>query len=299
MGLARAAEDSFRPSGFGLHLDDNPLPAPYPQLIAGGQPEATRRVLAWLRGELEPEPPADPPPPPDIPPPLPEQGAGPHVILDEEGRLAPAPPEDLDREGNNLRLLRQLHPLLRDLARELVADLSAGNRPHPRLRDRAVAYLAQIDRDLAATDFAALYFQGVRLANAADAAEREIARGEQPPMSEAIREELTSLLQTHGTFILATVEGAEALELEARHRRDREEEARFRDAALRLATGLQASSGVAQPVIADLSVQAAEEIGRGPNPVRSAAIGTATIRNVSMREEVPPWPLPSSSRRGT
>ena len=38
----------------GLWLDTNPLPDPYPILIAAGQPSATQNVLAWLRGELDP-----------------------------------------------------------------------------------------------------------------------------------------------------------------------------------------------------------------------------------------------------
>jgi hypothetical protein len=36
-----------------LDLGGNQLPVPYPEFLALGQPEATRRVLAYLRGELE------------------------------------------------------------------------------------------------------------------------------------------------------------------------------------------------------------------------------------------------------
>ncbi|WP_168858331.1 leucine-rich repeat domain-containing protein [Bradyrhizobium brasilense] len=37
----------------GLYLERNPLPDPFPRLIASGQPAATANVLAWLRGELD------------------------------------------------------------------------------------------------------------------------------------------------------------------------------------------------------------------------------------------------------
>lgn len=37
----------------GLHIEDNPLPSPYPALIAVGQPEATANVLAYLRGKRD------------------------------------------------------------------------------------------------------------------------------------------------------------------------------------------------------------------------------------------------------
>jgi Leucine-rich repeat (LRR) protein len=38
----------------GIWVDNNPLPDPYPTLIARSQPSATVNVLAWLRGELDP-----------------------------------------------------------------------------------------------------------------------------------------------------------------------------------------------------------------------------------------------------
>jgi hypothetical protein len=37
-----------------LELGGNPLPDPYPALLAPGEPQATQNVLAWLRGELDP-----------------------------------------------------------------------------------------------------------------------------------------------------------------------------------------------------------------------------------------------------
>jgi Leucine rich repeat len=39
----------------GLLLEENPLTYPYPILMAEGQPSATVNVLAWLRGELDPQ----------------------------------------------------------------------------------------------------------------------------------------------------------------------------------------------------------------------------------------------------
>ena len=63
--LERAAVADGPPYTEGLHLTDNPLPAPYPPLIAQDQPQATSDVLAYLRGELDPalypSPPDDPP----------------------------------------------------------------------------------------------------------------------------------------------------------------------------------------------------------------------------------------------
>jgi hypothetical protein len=50
--LEEAAQRDFEPVTEGLWLENNPLPTPYPLLIAEGQPKATTNVLSWLRGEL-------------------------------------------------------------------------------------------------------------------------------------------------------------------------------------------------------------------------------------------------------
>jgi len=58
LGQLRTMEEApppFNPPMKGLWLDGNPLPDPYSRLIAGGQPGATTNVLAWLRGELDPD----------------------------------------------------------------------------------------------------------------------------------------------------------------------------------------------------------------------------------------------------
>lgn len=52
LGQLRKLEVTYDLSG--IYLTDNPLEHPYPLLIAGGQPSATRNVLAWLRGEIDP-----------------------------------------------------------------------------------------------------------------------------------------------------------------------------------------------------------------------------------------------------
>jgi Leucine-rich repeat (LRR) protein len=54
LSLADAAQRPNAPAYWGLHIEGNPLPLPYPTLIADGQPRATTNVLAWLRGEIDP-----------------------------------------------------------------------------------------------------------------------------------------------------------------------------------------------------------------------------------------------------
>jgi hypothetical protein len=50
----------------------------------------------------------------------PSQGPGPHFEINDEGVIVFAPPEALDRQGNNVARLKRLHPTLRDLSADLI-----------------------------------------------------------------------------------------------------------------------------------------------------------------------------------
>jgi hypothetical protein len=284
--LEDAAGDTHRVAG--LDIRGNPLPAPYPALIRDGQPSATRNVLAWLRGELDPASLTDEPPPEsnrdadDEPPPLPAQGVGLHFILDAEGRIDLAPPEDLDREGNNVRRLRSLHPELQELARALVAALGEGNRPHSVLLVAAEAYQALIDQPLEGIDFARLYARGVRLANAKAATDTAIAADELPPLAPNAQEAVESLLAVHGAFILATHDGNEAIAEEQRYRRRPDEEREFRAATRVLADALRERPEIIRPAAATAVSEAADVAGEGPNVARSGVVAGGAVRNVTI-----------------
>ncbi len=129
---------------------------------------------------------AAPPEDAEIVPPPPPQGVGPHFEIGDAGVITLAPPEALDRQGNNVRRLRSLHPTLCDLSRELARCLSIGNIPHRHLYDRAEGYRQIIDHQLDTIDFSLLYVEGVRLANAAAAAAAEEKRDELPPLDEPV-----------------------------------------------------------------------------------------------------------------
>jgi hypothetical protein len=98
-------------------------------------------------------------------PDLPAQGPGPHFEITKTGIVDFAPPEALDREGNNVERLRRLHPTLRDLARQLVEALGTGNIPHAHLAARIAEYRKRVDQALDAIDFTLLYVEGLRLAS--------------------------------------------------------------------------------------------------------------------------------------
>ena len=194
-------------------------------------PRAVNAEIDRLRGEDRTLPDGNGivAPSPEIPP----QGYGPHFDIGDDGVITFASPAALDRQGNNATRLKKLHPSLRALSSDLTEALGGGNIPHWYLRERAEAYGAIVDQDLEGVDFSLLYVEGVRLANAERAA---VGETELPALPQPIREAIDTLLQVHGSFILATVEGVEAVAAEERYRRTAREEIEYREGCSRLCT---------------------------------------------------------------
>jgi Leucine-rich repeat (LRR) protein len=286
--LAANGAPDFDVRSDGLLLDGNPLPDPYPALIADGQPQATAKILSLLRGEIDSgdapngRPQAEESNFSAEPPSLPPQGVGPHFEVDEKGVIRFAPPEALDRDGNNVRRLRALHPTIRSLSRELSESLGRGNSPHGHLCARIEAYRDLVDQDLGLIDFSLLYIEGVRIANAERAAVQKADQGELPPFELSDREALDTLLQLHGNFMMSSIEGIEAIAEEERYRRRPDEEIMYRAAAMDFAESLQNNPDVIDQDVAAVVLGAAEQIGRGANVERSGVVGTATLKNVTI-----------------
>jgi hypothetical protein len=218
----------------GLSFNNCPIADPVVRSLADeDNPERTLNTIAHLRRQKQlPRLDADKRPPsvPD----LPAQGPGPHFVVGEQGVVTFAPPDDIDQQGNNLAQLRTLHPSLRELTRSLAEVLGRGNVPHADLRERVQDYLTLVDQDLQTVPFGRLYVEGVRLQNAATAANSKIAERELPSFDASVQELLHSTLALHGTFILATAEGMALLASEERYQRRPQEEQEFRAAALAL-----------------------------------------------------------------
>jgi hypothetical protein len=172
-----------------------------------------------------------------------------------------------------------MHPALRELSGELSEDFGRGNIPHPLLQARVDGYRNAIDKELDQVDFSLLYIEGVRLANAerASAADPEL-----PPLDASVRERLESLLRLHGTFVMATAEGMEAIAAEERYQRRPEEEKAYRAAAMDFAESLQDRPDIIETKAATVVLGAATQINQGTNPERSGVTGTGTLQNVAI-----------------
>jgi hypothetical protein len=193
-----------------------------------------------------------------------------------------APPEAIDREGNNLSVLRALHPTLRNLAQTLVKTLSKGNIPHANLNERAQDYFRIIDQKLDTIQFAQLFIEGVRLENAGFAAARKIEEEGLPHLDVSTLETLGSLIKLHGTFILATADGIALVAAEERYLRRPKEERALRDASVTFARELQNRPDIVAPAAATFVLKSAQEMGAGRHPERSATASIGTIKNAAI-----------------
>ncbi|MCA3351898.1 MAG: leucine-rich repeat domain-containing protein [Roseomonas sp.] len=273
---------------FGLMLEGNPLEDPLPELIAQGQPQATINVLRWLRGEpieIGAEE-ADPPTPvegADDPPAIPEQGAGPRVVLDQTGRLVFAKPSDLDAKGNDRNRLEALHPALREAA----ADLTKALQDHPsnlrneRLLQKAEAYRALVDLPLDEVNFARLYGAGMQLLNAAGATRRalEAGRVEVPDLTPVQDECLANIENLHPPFVLASRDGQEMLADQTTIKLTADHLGVIKEAGEVLGEALLQRPDLAAPEVGKTMRDAAAEINLLENAARDAVNAVSSTRN--------------------
>jgi Leucine-rich repeat (LRR) protein len=264
--------------GGGLWLDGNPLEYPLPDLIAPGQPKATINVLRWLRGE-----PISSGTEASDPPAIPEQGAGPRVVLDPTGRLVFAKPADLDAKGNDRNRLEALHPALREAASALAGALQdqSSNLRNERLLQKAEAYRALVDVPLEEVDFARLYAAGMQLLNAAGATRKalETGRADVPDLTPIQDECLANIENLHPPFVLASREGQEMLADQTTIKLTAEAVEGIKEAGTELGEELINHPDLADREVGEIIRDAAAEIGQGENDARDAVNTVSTMRN--------------------
>ena len=271
-----------------LMLVGNPLEDPLPELIDEVQPQATINVLRWLRSQpIEAEAKEPDPPTPvedaDDPPAIPEQGAGPRVILDQTGRLVFARPSDLDAKGNDRNRLEALHPALREAAADLVKALQdhPSNLRNERLLQKTEAYRALVDLPLEQVDFARLYAAGMQLLNAAAATRRalEAGRVDMPDLTPVQDECLANIENLHPPFVLASRDGQEMLADQSLIQLTSEDVQAIKAAGTALGNSLLEHGDLAEPAVGQTITDAAAEIGEGINDKRDAATAFSALRN--------------------
>jgi hypothetical protein len=213
------------------------------------------------------------------PEPIPLQGAGPHFTIGAAGQIALAPPPELDAAGNDIGRIRQFLPMVRRAA----ADLADAVNPNQFtvLSGTLDDYRAAIAADAPEIAWGVVFGLGVRLGNAADAAQRQIEDRLLPALEDPAQEALQSLNILHGSLIMATAEGRELEEQADRLQMTRDQQAAFRAEAVAIAAKLHRAVGVIEPQADKIVTDAAEVIGEGRHPERGSAFGIAAFRNVT------------------
>jgi hypothetical protein len=162
------------------------------------------RQVGWLTDEALDDPASESAAVPEIPRP----GPGPRFQVSLDGQIDREPAPYLDEQGNDLRTINGLKPLVTRAVSELRARLSPNE--FPELIMTVEQYGAVLNPGPGrGVEWGELWGLGVMLQNAASSAERQIALRLSPPLEDPAKTALDSLLAIHGPLILATREGAE------------------------------------------------------------------------------------------
>ena len=138
---------------------------------------------------------------------IPAQGAGPHFTVGPTALIALAPASETDAAGNNIARIRELLPLARRAADNLIGRLNPN--AYPELARDVADYRAAITAEENLIAWGTVFGLGVMLENAAEAAHRRIEDRLQPQLEDAAQSALASVVTLHGPLILATAEGRE------------------------------------------------------------------------------------------
>lgn len=213
--------------------------------------------------------------------PIPRQVAGPHFGIGADDRIELVGAENFDEQGNNLPRLRQLLPQVLNCVGDLKPSL-AGNK-YPVLAKSVERYeAALVGKDVRVIEWGLVWGLGVRLVNAADATEREIADRILPELEDEGKEALTSLRDLHQPMILASAEGRELQEESDRAQATRAEIEQMKRNAQALAASLENDRAAVNEEAAQTVKEAAEAAGEGRHPERGFVFAFTTIKNIGV-----------------
>lgn len=234
-------------------------------------------VNAEIRRRMEASPHAVQDAPSEL---IPRQGAGPHFTLGPAGMIALAPACEIDTLGNNVARIRELLPLVRRAADNLIGNLN--QNAFPELARDVADYRAAVAEDEMQIRWGTVFGLGVMLESTAEATRRNVEDRLQPPLEDAAQAALDSILTLHGPLILATAQGRELVDEADRMYLTREEQATLRADTRAVARALKNAAKIIEPPAAKIVEDAAEIIGKGRHPERGTVFGIGTMRNVAI-----------------
>jgi hypothetical protein len=212
---------------------------------------------------------------------IPKPGPGPRFQIGQDGPIDRAPMSDVDEQGNDIRTINHLKPLVTRCASELLGHLSRNEFPEliAAVQQYGAALNPGPDRGV---EWGEVWGLGIILQNAASSADRQIAQRLLPALEDPAKTALDSLLMMHGGLILATSEGAELSAKAQGFAMTREQQADLRAASEHVAEQLMAHTEVITPRAAASIAGAAGAVGEGNHPERGSVYALATMKNVSI-----------------
>ena len=256
-----------------------PKPASFAQLemaLFGSHPDHVKPKLnlhlAWERERRQG--PRASNPAPVIPP----QQPGPHFGIGPDFLLHQVPPSELDAEGNNIRRINDLLPLVRQAADALGARIGPDHNTFGDLGRVLAQYRAAIAPGNEPISWGYVWGLGVALEEMAAATARPVDRM-QDALEDADQAALQTLRTLHGPLITATAEGRDLQSRADENRMTREEQAEHRKDAMSVAEALKDTADLAASKVL---TQAAEGMGQGRHPERGTEFGLATIGNAAI-----------------
>jgi hypothetical protein len=237
--------------------------------------QGPERVNAWIFNEIEIEPTRKRIP--DIPKP----GPGPRFQVAEHGPIDRAQIAQIDEDGNDVRTINQLKPLVLRSASELEVRLSRNEFPE------LLRTVGQYRDSLSPgsnrrINWGEVWGLGVMLQNAASSAERQIAQRVLPPLEDPAKASLDSLLSLHGPLILATGDGSTLSATAQSFAMTREQQSDLRVASEQIAEQLAVHQDVITSVAAASIADAVITIGEGSHPERGTVYALATVKNLAV-----------------
>ena len=214
--------------------------------------------------------------------PLPKQGAGPHFAIAPSGRIAQASPSTIDAVGNDTRRITQLIDLVRQTTDDLALTLRRSSNTFPELLRDLNAYRSALSHEVSDVPWGLVWGLGVKLEEAAAAAERKIEDRLSPPLEDAALSSLQSLRALHAPLILATAEGRELQEQADLMSMTREEQSALRSDAAAFSLSLEQSTNLIEQEASDIISEAATSIGQGRHPNRGTTFGIVTIKHTAI-----------------
>jgi hypothetical protein len=212
----------------------------------------------------------------DIPPPVPDQGAGPHFRINDDGLIDRAPDDNSDAIENEARMTSLQAGLRAGCSLLLGAGISQNAFGY--LINDIEAYQDAISPPIREIQFTDVWRLGLVLQDHADAVSRDVDRLG-PSLEDDQQAALKSLIGLHGPFILSSEEGRALQALSQENLSTREELRSFQVVADQFVEAIKDSTDLVTEQARDLIEHANKGVAGGRYPERHAATAQTTNQN--------------------